>query len=115
MVINQKKKKLVYLDLKLNTLNINNRTEYHALTQMHKIINGAAPHYLIERIHFRSDIHNYNTRNLNFINLKKQKKSVKDGTFFVKTAKDYNNLLKIKIIKKLCLSLHLKKHVTNIY
>ena len=86
--------------LKLNTLNIDSRTKYHALTQMHKIIKGFAPAYLTERITFRDAIHNYNTRRQNQIHLRRLKKTVKNGAFFVKTAKDYNDLLQNKIITK---------------
>ena len=65
---------------------------------MHKIVTGFAPQYLTERITFRNAIHNHNTRNQNLIQLKRLKKAVKNGAFFVKTAKDYNHLLQNKLI-----------------
>ena len=85
---------------KLNTLNIENRTKYHGLSQMHKIIKGLAPPYLMERLTFRDDIHDHNTRHQNFIDIRRLNKAVKDGAFFVKTAKDYNDLLQRKIVNK---------------
>ena len=85
---------------KLNTLNIENRTKYQGLSQMHKIIKGIAPPYLIERLSFRDDIHNYNTRHQHFIQIRRLKKAVKNGAFFVKTARDYNDLLQQKVINK---------------
>ena len=65
---------------------------------MHKIVTGNAPQYLTERITFRNSIHNHNTRHQNLIQIKRLKKAVKQGAFFVKTVKDYNQLLQNKTI-----------------
>ena len=84
---------------KANTLKIADRTKCHALVQMHKIIKGRAPSYLCNRITHRRDIHSINTRNRNLIHLRRLKKNVKKGSFFHKTATDYNDLVSKKIIK----------------
>ena len=68
---------------KLKTLKIESRTKYHGLTQMHKIITGFAPQYLIERITFRNSIHKHNTRNQNLI-LKATQKSCEKWGFLCK-------------------------------
>ena len=86
--------------IKLKTLNIGHRTKYHGLSLMHKIIKGLAPSYLTERLTFRNEIHGHNTRNQNLIQLRRLKKSVKNGAFFVKTATEYNHLLQNNIITK---------------
>ena len=85
---------------KAKTLNITGRTQYHALVQMHKIITEKAPIYLRNRITYRSDIHQFNTRNRNLIHLKKLKKNVKKGSFFYKAAADYNDLISKKVANR---------------
>ena len=86
--------------LKLNTLNITSRTKYHGLTQMHKIVKGEAPSYLTSRLNFRGEFHNHNTRHQDQIHIQRLKKAVKNGAFFIQTAKDYNELLQGKVITK---------------
>ena len=56
---------------KAKCLKIAGRTKYHALVQMHKILNHNAPTYLSNRITYRQDIHGFNTRNGKLINLRK--------------------------------------------
>lgn len=79
-------------------LNMENRTKYHGLVLMHKIITGKAPEYLRNRITYRRDIHSRNTRYRNLIHIPRLKKCVKKGAFFQKTTKEYNNLITQKII-----------------
>jgi hypothetical protein len=83
--------------IKAGSLNMVNRTKYHALVQMHKIVTKQAPEYLQQKITFRRDIHNRNTRNRNALHLPKLKKNVKAGSFFYKTAKDYNQIISDEI------------------
>ena len=80
------------------SLNINARTKYHGLVLMHKIVTKKAPVYLCNRIKYRSDIHTRNTRNSNLIHLPRLKKNVKAGSFFHKTAIEYNKILSKSII-----------------
>ena len=82
----------------LKVLNIESRTKCHALAQMHKIVKGTAPSYLISKIDFRRNTHAHNTRRRDHINIKKLNRAIKDGAFFNQTAKDYNNLLNRKVI-----------------
>ena len=73
------------------------RTKLHALVQMHKIILNKAPTYLCNRVLYRNNIHNINTRNRNQLHLKKLKINIKKGAFFNQTAIDYNLLISLKI------------------
>ena len=75
------------------------RTKYHGLTQLHKIITMKVPIYLSNKITYRYNIHSRNTRSRTLINIKRLKKTIKNGSFFHKTAIDYNELLSAKVIK----------------
>ena len=48
---------------KQDTLKIEGRTQSHALTMMHKIVNKTAPSYLTDKVSYRLDIHGHDTRN----------------------------------------------------
>ena len=73
------------------------RTKLHALVQMHKITLNKAPTYLCNRIQYRNNIHNINTRNRNQLHLKRLKINIKKGAFFNQTVIDYNHLISLKI------------------
>ena len=75
---------------KLDTLNMEGRTKRHALTLMHKIVNKIAPGYLSEKLSYRHDVHNHNTRNRNALNVRRLHNARKNDAFFVKTVKEYN-------------------------
>ena len=75
---------------KLDTLNMEGRTKRHALTLMHKIVNKIAPGYLTEKLSYRHDVHNHNTRNRNALNTRRLHNARKNDAFFVKTVKEYN-------------------------
>ena len=81
-----------------NSLKIAARTKLHALVQMHKIIQKKAPDYLCNRVIYRRNIHNINTRNRNLLHLRRLKINVKKGAFFNQTAIDYNLLISQKIV-----------------
>ena len=107
---------------KAQTLNIAGRTKYHALVQLHKIVQKKAPTYLCQRLTYRREIHGHNTRNRNLLHLKKIKKEVKKGSFFYKTITDYNDLISHKVIKvtmtistfkKTCKSYLLQKQISG--
>ena len=75
---------------KLDTLNMEGRTKQHALTLMHKIVNKIAPGYLSEKLSYRHDVHNHNTRNRNALNVRRLHNARKNDAFFVKTVNEYN-------------------------
>ena len=77
---------------KLKTLKMNERRELHGLTQIHKIKKKLAPKYLVNRIRYHRDIHNYNTRGKAQIEIPKAKTKSKQNTFFDKNIKIYNEL-----------------------
>ena len=67
---------------KLDTLNMEGRTKRHALTLMHKIVNKIAPGYLTEKLSYRHDVHNHNTRNRNALNIRRLHNARKNDAFF---------------------------------
>ena len=75
---------------KLDTLNMEGRTKRHALTLMHKIVNNTAPGYLTEKLSYRHEVHNHNTRNRDNLNIQRLHNAKKNDAFFVKTVKEYN-------------------------
>jgi len=94
-------------------LNIENRTKVHSLTIMHKIINNIAPQYLSNRIKYRKDYHQHNTRKKNLIHMQNLNKSVKQNAFFMQASRDYNILVERNIIKKEMSTAVLKKRCKN--
>ena len=84
----------------LDTLNMENRTKQHALTLMHKIVNNNAPVYLTEKLSYRNEVHNYNTRNCQSLNIRRLHNSKKKNAFFVKTAKEYNTFNEQNIFER---------------
>ena len=50
---------------RLDTLNMEDRVKSHSLTMMHKTVNNIAPTYLSDKLTFRHNIHNHETRNRN--------------------------------------------------
>ena len=79
----------------LNTLNMTSRASSHALTMMHKIVTKTAPKYLTDKLSYRHEIHNHNTRNRNALNVRRLHTSRKNSAFFVKTVKEYNTLKQV--------------------
>ena len=78
---------------KLDTLNMENRVKSHALTLLHKIVNNIAPKYLSDKLSYRRNIHNHNTRRRNTLNVRRLHTAKKNNAFFVKTVNEYNALL----------------------
>ena len=76
----------------LETLNMEERRTLHGLTTMHKIIRKLAPIYLISKIKFHNDNHNYNTRNRNNIVLGVSRTQTYSNSYFPTFSKLYNNL-----------------------
>ena len=77
---------------KLDTVNMEGRRRSHALTMLHKTVNKTAPTYLTEKLSYRHNIHNHNTRHRNTLNIRRLHTSKKNGAFFVKTVNEYNTL-----------------------
>ena len=76
-----------------DTLNMDRRVRSHALTMLHKTVNGIAPVYLTEKLTYRHNTHNHNTRNRNTLNVRRLHTAKKNGAFFVKTVNEYNTLI----------------------
>ena len=68
------------------------RVKSHSLTLMHKTVKKVAPKYLTDKLSYRLDIHNHNTRQRNTLNIQRLHTARKNNTFFVKTVRDYNIL-----------------------
>ena len=83
----------------LDTLNMTSRASSHALTMMHKIVTKVAPAYLTDKLSYRQDIHEHDTRNRNTLNIRRLHTARKNGAFFVKTANEYNTLKQISTFK----------------
>jgi hypothetical protein len=100
---------------KLKTLNIKNRTRSHAITLMHKIVNKSAPVYLSDKLSYRHQVHNHNTRNRNLLNVRRLRTAKKNEAFFVKTVNEYNTLVANKTISvedsPNCLKSKVKRHL----
>ena len=77
------------------TLNMENRRNLHALILMHKVTTGDAPEYLSEKIVRHQDLHNYNTRGRENIAVQRVNTSIRNNTFFIATAKYYNNIINL--------------------
>ena len=72
--------------------------DIQALTLMHKIIQGKAPKYLIDKITFLGDIHTHQTRTRDDIRTNHFKTNFGKNCFFNAIGKKYNevtNLLNI--------------------
>ena len=78
---------------KNKTLNMENRRKLHALVLMHKVSIGEAPEYLSEKLTRHFDLHNYNTRGRENIAIQRVHTSTRANTFFISTAKTYNDIL----------------------
>ena len=65
----------------LNTLNMEGRVKSHALTLMHKIVKKISPKYLTDKLSYRQDIHNHNTRNRNTLNTRRLHTAKKTDAF----------------------------------
>ena len=78
---------------KNKTLNMENRRKLHALVLMHKVSIGEAPEYLSEKLIRHLDLHNYNTRGRENIAIQRVNTSTRSNTFFISTAKAYNDML----------------------
>ena len=72
-----------------------NRRNLHALILMHKVTTGDAPEYLSEKIVRHQDLHNYNTRGRKNIAVQRVNTSIRNNTFFIATAKFYNNIINL--------------------
>ena len=78
---------------KNKTLNMESRRKLHALVLMHKVSIGEAPEYLSEKLIRHLDLHQYNTRGRENIAIQRVNTSTRSNTFFISTAKAYNDML----------------------
>ena len=98
----------------LDTLNMENRTKQHGLTLMHKIVNKIAPGYLTEKLSYRHEVHNHNTRNRHALNTRRLHNARKKDAFFVKTVNEYNTFNEQKIFEHSD-SINSFKHKVKLY
>ena len=68
------------------------RSLLHSVTLMFKITKNIAPNYLINRIRYNSNLHNYNTRHRNDIVPPFARSSIRSLSFFVYIAKKFNEI-----------------------
>ena len=67
----------------LDSLNMKQLITYHTLKFISKLKLGQLPSYLYERIQYNFVVHDYNTRNRNYIRLPRMKTDIqKKGVFF---------------------------------
>ena len=78
---------------KNKTLNMESRRKLHALVLMHKVSIGEAPEYLSEKLIRHLDLHQYNTRGRENIAIQRVNTSTRSNTFFISTAKAYNDMI----------------------
>ena len=68
------------------------RRSVHGLTTMHKIVTKISPDYLVSKIKFHNNLHNYNTRNKNNIVVGASRTAAYDKSYFPTFARLYNNI-----------------------
>ena len=71
---------------------MHDRRLLHCLTLMFKIVRKMAPVYLCNRITYKRQIHNYNTRRKNDIQTSFARTRFKALSFFIEIANKYNEL-----------------------
>ena len=76
----------------LQTLNMEERRLVHGLTTMHKIVTEVSPDYLISKITFHNNLHDYNTRNKNKIVVGASRTTTYDKSYFPTFSRLYNSL-----------------------
>ena len=72
------------------------RRTVHGLTLMHKIVKKTAPSYLVAKIKFHNNLHNYNTRNRNNIVVGVSRTSTYDKSYFPTYSRLYNMIVNAK-------------------
>ena len=75
-----------------NIISMHDRRLLHCLTLMFKIVRKMAPVYLCNRITYKRQIHNYNTRRKNDIQTSFARTRFKALSFFIEIANKYNEL-----------------------
>ena len=75
-----------------NILTMQDRSLLHSVTLMFKITKNIAPNYLINRIRYNSNLHNYYTRHRNDIVPPLARSSIRSLSFFVYIAKKFNEI-----------------------
>lgn len=73
-------------------LNMNNRLKLQTLCLYHQVICSKTPAYLYNKIRFRSDIHNINVRNRNYITPPSHRTSLYERSFTFNISKYYNSV-----------------------
>ena len=61
-------------------------------TQVYKIVDSLAPLYLISKLSTRSDVHNYNTRKRDNLNLPLYRKATAQRSFYYRALSAWNSL-----------------------
>lgn len=83
----------------LRWLNMHNRVRLHSLNLFHKILREGSPPYLLEKITYRTDVHNINIRYANLITPPVHRTSLFERSFSFNIYWHYNrlpNYLKLK-------------------
>ena len=76
----------------LKSLKMEERRSVHGLTTMHKIVTKISPDYLVSKIKFHNNLHNYNTRNKNKIVVGASRTTTYDRSFFPTFSRLYNSI-----------------------
>ena len=83
---------ITHTRLSNNIINMHDRRLLHCFTLMFKIVRKMAPVYLCNRITYKRQIHNYNTRRKNDIQTPFARTRFKALSFFIEIANKYNEL-----------------------
>ena len=75
-----------------NIISMQGRRLLHCFTLMFKIVRQIAPIYLCDRITYKCQLHNYNTRRKNDIQTPFARTRSRTLSFFIDIAKKYNEL-----------------------
>jgi len=87
----------------LKWLNMYNRRKLHAICFFYKVLKFKSPPYLLDRVVFRTDVHNVNVRRKNIINIPRHKKQLFKRSFSYCLA-SYLNQINVTDFSLSCLS-----------